>query len=85
MTLLILIMIIGYKKKIASAFFTCLIFIIINVFLLTREFWFSLPWWLYLLVIGFVLIIFATNNELQKDMKEKKIVKLWKKYFNNDV
>ena len=84
-TLLILIMIIGYKKKIASAFFTSLIFIIINVFLLTREFWFSLPWWLYLLVIGFVLIIFATNNELQKDMKEKKIVKLWKKYFNNDV
>ena len=84
-TLLILIMIIGYKKKIAPAFFVSLIFIIMNAFLLTREFWFSLPWWLYLLVIGFVLIIFATNNELQKDMKEKKIVKIWKKYFKDEV
>lgn len=84
-TLLILIMIIGYKKKIGSAFFTSLIFIIINAFLLTRTFWFSLPWWLYLLVIGFILIIFATNNELQKDMKEKKLIKLWKKYFKNNV
>ena len=73
------------SSNIRKIVFISLIFIIINVFVLTREFWFSLPWWLYFLVIGFVLIISATNNELQKDMKEKKIVKLWKKYFNNDV
>ena len=32
-----------------------------------------------------MLIIFATNNELQKDMKEKKLIKLWKKYFKTNV
>ena len=82
---LIVMMIISYKKKIESAFLVSIIFIIINGFLLTREFWFSLPWWIYLLVIGFILILFATNNELQTNLKKKKILKQWHKYFKDEV
>ena len=84
-SLLIGMIIISYKKKIESAFLVSIIFIIINGFLLTREFWFSLPWWIYLLVIGFILILFATNNELQTNLKKKKILKQWHKYFKDEV
>lgn len=82
---LILMMAISYLKKLEPTFYISLVFIIINAFLLTREFWFSLPWWLYLLVIGFILILFATNNELQTSIKRQKILKMWRKHFKDEV
>ena len=82
---LILMMAVSYLKKIESTFYISLVFIIINAFLLTRTFWFSLPWWLYLLIIGFVLILFATNNELQTSVKRQKILKMWRKHFKDEV
>ena len=81
-TFLILMMVISYWKKIESTFYTSLVFIIINIFLLTRKFWFSLPWWLYLLVVGIGLILFATNNELQSSITKRKLLSTWKNHFN---
>lgn len=81
-TFLVIMMIISYIKKIEGIFYTSLFFIVFNMFLLTKEFWFSLPWWLYLLVVGFVLILFATNNELQDTVKKKKFLMTWRNHFN---
>ena len=41
--------------------------ILINIFALTRKFWFSVPWWVYLLVVGSVLIGFAVKNEANEN------------------
>ena len=78
-------MAVSYLKKLEPTFYISLVFIIINAFLLTRTFWFSLPWWLYLLIIGFVLILFATNNELQTSVKRQKILKMWRNHFKDEV
>jgi len=40
--------------------------ILLNVFVLTREFWASVPWWAYLLIIGATLIGFAIKNEVSE-------------------
>lgn len=69
--------IIGYNKKYGPLFITSLIFVVVNVFILTRLFWFSLPWWLYILVLGILLIIFAVSNELnEKNNLKNKIIDL---------
>lgn len=87
-TLLVAIVIICYKLKISTYFFVSIIAILINLFLLTIELWFSIPWWIYLLVIGIILIIFATNNELQENMKKEHVKSKIKKitdYFEQEV
>jgi len=62
--LLILIVMISYIKKYGSLFFISIFAILVNVFILTRKFWFSIPWWGYLLAIGIILISFAIRNEV---------------------
>lgn len=61
--LLLLIVMISYLKKYSSLFLVSIFSILVNVFILTRKFWFSIPWWGYLLAIGIVLISFAIRNE----------------------
>ena len=77
---LVIFTMISYIKKYGPSFIISIIFIMLNLFLLTREFWFSIPWWLYILIVGIVLILFAMNNELNnknrlkekaKELKEK--------------
>ena len=41
--------------------------ILTSVFIQTRTFWISIEWWIYLLVLGSVLIIVASFNEFQKN------------------
>ena len=77
--LLLVLIIFGYIAKVGPVLLTSLAFIILNVLLLTKEFWISLPWWIYLLFIGAVLIIFAMRNEISnkkasgllEDIKDK--------------
>jgi len=69
-SLLVVLVIISYNKKIGPLFLTSIISIIINSFLLTIEFWFSIPWWVYMLVVGIILIMFATRNELNQNKKK---------------
>lgn len=60
-SLVILIIAAIYNKKeymIASSTTVCLL-----VFYLTRSFWLSLEWWMYLFVAGIVLIVLAVRKE----------------------
>lgn len=68
--LLVALVIISYVNKYGPTFITSLVFIVLNVFLLTRDFWFNVPWWLYVLALGGILIGFAINNEAN-DNKNK--------------
>lgn len=69
-SLLVVIMIISYLLKFGPSFICSIIFILLNVILLTREFWVSIPWWIYILLIGSILIIFAVINELNENNKK---------------
>ena len=73
--LLLFLTLLGYYKKWGPVFLTSIIFIVINVFLLTKLFWLSLPWWIYILLVGFTLIAFATRNEITEEEKKKNIIK----------
>ena len=53
----------SYYKKYGNIFVISLLAILVNALLLTRKFWLLIPWWIYLLVIGSVLIMFAVRNE----------------------
>lgn len=60
----------SYMKKYGAIFIVSIMAILINAILLTREFWLSIPWWIYLLLVGGILIGFAIKNE-SDDKKEK--------------
>lgn len=64
--LLVILTMISYIRKYGPAFIVSIVFILINMFLLTRRFWFSLPWWIYILVVGLILIVFAVVNEIHE-------------------
>ena len=73
--LLLIITIFSYLKKYGPAFLVSIIFILINMFLLTRLFWLSLPWWIYILGVGIILILFAVLNEInEKDNIKNKLI-----------
>jgi uncharacterized protein (DUF983 family) len=72
----------SYIKKFGPVFFTTAIAIIVNGFYLTQEFWFSIPWWVYMLVIGSILLAFAVRNELSEN-KEKELIKSKVKTFKD--
>lgn len=66
----LLFMFYSYYKKYGSLFIINIAMLIVGGLYLTRSFWLSVPWWLYLLGIGSVLILVAVRNEA-KEVKEK--------------
>jgi hypothetical protein len=50
------------------------VFLLIGVFLNTLNFWLSIPWWIYLLTGGTLLILFASKNEFNKRNKKESFV-----------
>lgn len=60
----------SYMKKYGAIFIVSIMAILVNAILLTREFWLSIPWWMYLLLVGGILIGFAIKNE-SDDKKDK--------------
>ena len=66
-----------YNFKFGPELVVALITILINTFILTKTFWTAIPWWIYILIIGTALVMFATNNEVNKE-KEKNKEKLKK-------
>lgn len=66
-----------YNFKFGPELVVALITILINTFVLTKTFWTAIPWWIYILIIGTALVMFATNNEVNKE-KEKNKEKLKK-------
>ena len=73
---LAVLVIISYNHKYGPIFIVCLASILINTLLLTRNFWLGLPWWLYILLIGSVLVGFAIHNELNEKKESSLISKL---------
>ena len=73
--LLLVLTIVSYYKKYGPVFLTSLISILVNVFILTRVFWLSIPWWVYILFVGSTLIAFAIRNEISEKNKKESILK----------
>lgn len=73
----------SYMKKYGAIFIVTTLAIIVNSLALTREFWFSIPWWMYLLVIGVILIAFAMKNESDNNKEKLTIGMLLKKVKDN--
>ena len=76
--LIVIIIITSYLKKYGALFMVSLFAILVNIFALTREFWFSVPWWIYLLTIGTILIGFAIKNEITDKKTEINAINLLK-------
>ena len=72
---LILLVLGAYTLKYGPIFLVSLIFILINILILTRDFWLNLPWWLYVLIAGLILIAFAVYNELKENKQVLKNLK----------
>ncbi|MCP3031788.1 hypothetical protein LF817_10580 [Halobacillus sp. A1] len=74
-------MIIGMQLRIKAYFFVGMGVLIFNVIYQTRPYWGNMPWWVYLLVAGFLLIGVASYNEWQKQQKHnpvgRKMKQLW--------
>lgn len=68
--LILAVIFLSYYKKYGATFLAGIIAILVNGFALTREFWLSIPWWIYLLVVGGLLVGFAIRNEANEN-KEK--------------
>jgi len=61
----------GIHYKIKSYFFVGVGVVLLNIFLQTKPFWGSMPWWAYLLIGGTILIGFASFYEWQKEKKNQ--------------
>ncbi|KZE66124.1 hypothetical protein AWM68_07040 [Fictibacillus phosphorivorans] len=77
----------GFTSKQKSYFFTGLIILLLNVLIQTRPYWDNMPWWVYLLLTGILLIGFASYNEFKKQkginspsLKES-ILSKWRHWF----
>ena len=64
---------VGYYIKDEAMFMVSLIALVINALDLTREFWLAIPWWIYLLIIGGLLIMSAIINEINQTRTDNKI------------
>lgn len=72
-SLLVLFVILGYQKKIGPLFLTSLCFVVINAYQLTEEFWKQIPWWIYLVSVGGILLVFAIHNEAEENKNQAKL------------
>ena len=70
--LLALLMVSGYIYKYEPAFNVSLVAVIINVLLLTYKYLLNLPGWLYLLILGLAIVMFAVYNENKNKNKKNK-------------
>ncbi|MFX3672938.1 MAG: hypothetical protein ACE3JQ_00625 [Paenisporosarcina sp.] len=62
--------VLGFVMKYISYFLVGIIAILLNVYLNTKSLWGNLPWWLYLIIGGILLISLASFFEWKKQ-KEK--------------
>jgi hypothetical protein len=70
-TLSLVSMLTGMFLRIKAYFIVGFGVLFLNVFLQTRPFWGSMPWWAYLLIVGSILIFVASYNEWHKQKVTK--------------
>jgi hypothetical protein len=61
----------GMLLQVKSYFFVGTGVLLLNVFLQTRPYWGNMPWWVYLLITGLILITVASFNEWNKQKTGK--------------
>ena len=75
----------SYYKKYGPTFLVSIIALIVNAIYLTREFWETVPWWIYLFLVGGIFVVFAIINEANKKNSNqitfKSIVEKYKTTF----
>ena len=70
-----ILLIVSYVFKKYKNFMFSAIMLVLLLIYVSRKFWLSIAWWVYLLVVGILLILFATKNEqLKKDNKTMKML-----------
>ena len=79
---LVVVTIFTYIKKYGPIFITTIIAIIVDTVVMTRSFWFSVPWWVYLLCVGSILLVFAMRNEAKENKEKNKLFEIIKEYSN---
>ena len=79
---LVVVTIFTYIKKYGPIFITTIIAIIVDTLVMTRSFWFSVPWWVYLLCVGSILLVFAMRNEAKENKEKNKLFEIIKEYSN---
>lgn len=68
----IVVIILGYLNKTNKALFNVgIIITVVNIIYQLQNLWESIPFWLYLLIVGLGLILFVTYKETKKIDKEK--------------
>ena len=72
----VLFMIISYYKKYGAQFVGNTAMLIVSGIYLTKGFWALIPWWLYLLGIGSVLIGTAVRNEAKEKTEKINVGKI---------
>ncbi|RZT22682.1 hypothetical protein [Fictibacillus sp. BK138] len=77
----------GFISRQKSYFFIGMVVLLLNVLIQTRPYWGNMPWWVYLLLTGILLIGFASFNEFKKQkgietppLKEV-LLKKWNHWF----
>lgn len=67
--ILLVLSIFAYVKEWRYYLYSSIISMIFGVIMLTAEYWKEIPWYVYILVIGLALIIFAMYDEKRKQQK----------------
>lgn len=83
--MLTLFVIISYSQKLGPLFLTSVIAMLVKLLDLTQDFWLAIPWWLYILGIGAVMVTFSMRNEKKNqnnkaELKEK--IKVAREYLD---
>lgn len=68
--ILLVLSILSYVKNWKTYLYTSVVSMVFGVIVLTAEYWQEIPWYVYILVIGLILIIFAMYDEKRKQNKK---------------
>jgi len=74
-TAMLILLAVSFSLKLKTWLALSIVSLIAITLYTTREFWFSLPWWLYLLVVGVSLIVLAALNETKKQKTRNSSIK----------
>ena len=69
--IMLILSILAYTKEWKNYLYSGIVSIILGVFMLTIEYWKEIPWYVYILVIGLALILFAMYDEKRKQSKRQ--------------